>query len=85
MLAVYTGYIAIKSSKAKTLSLKLVGVVVLGLGMFFLWNYVSWVFFGDGKWSDWYAWFLGHNLDLWMLTLPLFGLPLLFMDNLELE
>ena len=85
MLAVYTGYIAIKSSGAKTLNLKLVGVIVLGLGMFFLWNYVSWVFFGDGRWSDWYAWFLGHNLDLWMLTLPLFGLPLLFMDNLELE
>ena len=32
----------------------------------------------DIKWSGWYAWFLGHNMDLWALSLPLFGLPLLF-------
>ena len=30
-------------------------------------------------WSTWYAWFLGHNLDLWFLSLPLVGLPLIFI------
>jgi len=84
-LAIYTACTAKKSDSAKILSLKNVGVVVFGLGMFFLWNYASWVFFGYGKWSDWYALFLGHNFDLWMLTLPLVGLPMLFMDDLKLD
>ncbi len=49
--------------------------------MYFLWNYLTWIYFGgDAVWSYWYAWFLGHNLDLWFLSLPLMGLPLLFGD-----
>ena len=37
--------------------------------MYFLWNYLTWIYFGgDAVWSTWYAWFLGHNLDLWMLV-----------------
>jgi hypothetical protein len=53
-------------------------VIILGFGMFFLWNYLSWVIFAGNTWNNWYAWFLGHNMDLWMLTLPLVALPLLF-------
>jgi hypothetical protein len=78
-LIIYTGYSAKKSMATHaTEGLKLwpVGVVITALGLYYLWNYLAWIFFGG--FNDWYAWFLGHNLDLWMLTLPLVGLPLLF-------
>jgi uncharacterized membrane protein YfbV (UPF0208 family) len=80
-LAIYAGYFTKKSTGIETLGeLKAgtIGVIILLLGMFFLWNYFSWVFFASGTWNNWYAWFLGHNMDLWMLSLPLLGLPLLF-------
>jgi hypothetical protein len=55
------------------------GAIITGLGLFYLWNYLTWIFFGGNHvWSEWYAWLLGHNMDLWMLSLPLVGLPLLF-------
>jgi hypothetical protein len=81
-LAIYTGYFTWKSRGIQTLqdlNLKAVGGIITALGMYFLWNYLTWIFFGgDYVWSSWYAWFLGHNLDLWMLSLPLVGLALLF-------
>jgi hypothetical protein len=79
-LAIYAGFVAWKNSGASTiqdLNIRAVAAIVSLLGMYFLWNYLSWVFF-NGGWSSWYAWFLGHNLDLWMLSLPLFGIALLF-------
>ena len=61
-LAIYTAYFSKKSSGAKTLQelkLKTIGVIILALGMYFLWNYLTWIFFGGNYiWSDWYAWFL---------------------------
>jgi hypothetical protein len=83
-LVIYTaGYtVAFSRSKTQTLSIKTVGVIITAIGMFFLWEYLSWIFFGgDYLWSSWYAWFLGHNLDLWMLSLPMLGLPLLFTNK----
>lgn len=83
-LAIFAGYFAWKSAKAETLqhfSVRTAGVIILALGLFFLWNYFSWVFFAGANWNDWYAWLLGHNLDLWMLSLPLVGLPLLFYSH----
>lgn len=81
-LTVFTAYFAKKSAGAETLEkLKLTsaGTIITALGLFFLWNYLTWVFFAtNATWSNWYAWFLGHNMDLWMLSLPLIGLPLLF-------
>jgi len=85
-LAIYTAYVTKKSSGAQTLQeLKVgtIGAIILALGMYFLWNYISWVILADIQWNDWYAMFLGHNLDLWMLTLPLVGLPLLFSNRKE--
>ena len=79
-LAIYTGFVAWKNGGALTLqdlNIRAVAAVITLLGMYFLWNYLSWVFF-NGGWSSWYAWFLGHNLDLWLLSLPLLGLPLTF-------
>ena len=84
-LAIYATYFTKKSSGTESwheLNLKSTGAIILALGMYFLWNYLTWIFFGgDYLWSDWYAWFLGHNLDLWLLSLPLLGLPLLFTEK----
>jgi hypothetical protein len=88
-LAIYSAYFTKKSSGAESLqelNMKIIGAIVLALGMYFLWNYLTWIFFGgDYLWSYWYAWFLGHNMDLWMLSLPLLGLPLLFTNRLSKE
>ena len=88
-LAIYSACFVAVSSKAESLhdlNPKSTGVIILALGMFFLWNYLTWIFFGGNYvWSDWYARFLGHNLDLWMLSLPLLGLPLLFAPTSQQE
>jgi len=81
VLVAFTAYVTGKTIAAgadtfEKLDLKPVGAVITALGLYFLWNYLTWIYF-DG-WSQWYAWFLGHNLDLWLLSLPLVGLPLLF-------
>jgi len=46
--------------------------------------YVMWVLFGSvGGWGPWYQWFLGHNMDLWVMALPAAGVPLLFSRYAE--
>ena len=80
-LGIFIAYFSKKSigtEKLGMLKLKTVGVIIVLAGLYFLWNYVTGIIFGAELWSDWYAWFLGHNLDLWALSLPLLGLPLLF-------
>lgn len=81
-LALFTAYFTKKSIGKVTLEmlkLKTLGAIIVALGLYFLWNYLTWIFFGRPElWSGWYAWFLGHNLDLWVLSIPLVGLPLLF-------
>ncbi len=82
-LGIYAAGFTFRSRNAENLhelNMKIIGGLILALGMYFLWNYLSWIFFGGNYvWStSWYAWFLGHNLDLWMLALPLLGLPMLF-------
>ena len=78
-LTIFMAYFAVKSIKAEQIHLPTVGAILTALGMYFLWNYLTWIFFGG--WNQWYAWILGHNLDLWMLSLPLVGLPLLFYSK----
>lgn len=88
-LTLYAAYFTIKSAKVDSLdklNLRAVGAIIAALGMYFFWNYLTWIYFGgNAVWSTWYAWFLGHNLDLWMLALPLVGLPLLFENGPEKE
>jgi hypothetical protein len=56
-----------------------VGTIVVLLGLYFDIIYVMWLLLGSvGGWNEWYAWFLGHNMDLWLVALPIAGLPLLF-------
>jgi len=70
---------AFGTEKLEDLNLKTWGTIIVITGFYFLWNYLTWIFFGRAEiWSQWYAWFMGHNLDLWALSLPLFGLPFLF-------
>jgi hypothetical protein len=79
LYSIYTTKTLYKTESLQDLNLKPVGIIILGLGLFYLWNYLTWIFFGGNHvWSTWYAWLLGHNMDLWMLSLPLVGLPLLF-------
>jgi hypothetical protein len=82
LLALFTAYFSKRSVGAETLTklnLRKVGMIVTAFGLYFDLNYLLWLFFGSvGGWSTWYAWFLGHNMDLWALSLPLVGLPLLF-------
>lgn len=84
-LALYTTYFAKKtiSTKSSTeVDLRKVGGIITALGLYFLVIYVMWLFLGtDAKWSVWYSWFLGHNMDLWLLSLPLVGIPLLFAQR----
>jgi hypothetical protein len=78
-LAIYMAYFAKKSigtEQVKNLSFGSIGAILTALGVYYLWNYLTWIFFGG--WSQWYAWILGHNLDLWLLSLPMVGLALLF-------
>lgn len=89
VLWIFTAYFAKKSigtEIAEKLELKTIGVIIIALGLFYLWNYLTWIFFGrDEIWSNWYVWFLGHNLNLWLLSIPLVGLPLLFEQKDEVD
>jgi hypothetical protein len=84
-LAVYAGYVAKKSFKTQNwreLNLKRIGAVITLFGLFYAGIYVMWILAGSvGGWSSWYAWFLGHDVDLWIMTLPLVGLPLMFYEE----
>ena len=78
-LTIYTAYLTKKSmgiEQVQNLRIGSIGAILTALGLYYLWNYLTWIFFGG--WNQWYAWILGHNLDLWLLSLPLVGLPLLF-------
>jgi hypothetical protein len=81
-LALYGVYVLKKSWDAKSLAelnFSRIGVLITCVGLYFLVNYLLWLFLGtDAKWSTWYAWFLGHNVELWMMSLPLVGIPLMF-------
>jgi len=61
-----------------------VGAIVVLLGLYFDIIYVMWLLLGSvGGWNEWYAWILGHNMDLWLVALPIAGLPLLFKSKSE--
>jgi hypothetical protein len=65
-----------------TLDIQTIGVVITVLGLIYLWNYLTWIFFGkDETWSYWYLWFL-VNPNLWILSTLTVGLPLLFKHHL---
>jgi hypothetical protein len=83
-LTVFTAYFtkrSIGTERVEKLDIQTIGAILTVLGLFYLWNYLSWIFFGrDETWSYWYLWFLG-NLNLWLLSIPMIGLPLLFKNK----
>ncbi len=88
-LAVYTAHFAKKSIGTETvdnLNMRTIGVIVTLLGLYYLWNYLTWIFFGTSQlWSDWFSLLLGHNMNLWLLSLPIVGIVLLIRDSASEE
>jgi hypothetical protein len=81
-LTLYAAYFSKKSFGAKSigeLDMKKIGLIVILFGLYMDVNYMLWLVFGSvGGWGSWYAWMLGHNMDQWLLAIPLLGLPLFF-------
>lgn len=88
-LGIYTAYFTKKyASKTSDIqpNLQTVGAIITALGTYFVGIYVMWMFLDSvGGWSQWYAWFFGHNVDLWVMSIPLVGLPLLLFKKKEAE
>ena len=84
-IGLYALYFSNKSFGAKAISeldVKGIGIFVTASGLYYVGVYAMWIVFGSvGGWSTWYAWFLGHNLELRAMSLPLIGVPLLFQKN----
>jgi hypothetical protein len=82
LLALYAVFFSRKSIGVKSLAdinIHTVGVIVTLVGLYFALHYFMWIFLGSvGGWGTWYAWMMGHNLDLWAMSLPIVGVPMLF-------
>jgi hypothetical protein len=81
ILVVYASIYARKSAGINVLTklnLRRAGIVLTALGLFFGLDYLILVFSGVQTGYVWHIFFLYHNVDLWMVSLPLVGLPLLF-------
>lgn len=86
VLGLFTAFFSKKSigiEKFEMLDFKKIGLIITIAGFYFLWNYLNWIYFGKLEIWDggWYAWFLGHNLDLWALSLPLLGIAILLKEQ----
>jgi len=86
-LALYTAKFSrelIKRGAVEEVDIQKVGVIATLLGLYFLAVYMMWILFGSvGGWSPWYQWFLGHNMDLWAVCLPIVGVPMTFYRRLS--
>lgn len=81
IIAVYFSKKSIGTKQNELVNLRIVGAIIVFAGLYFLWNYIAGIVYGKDLWSVWYAWLLGHNLDLWALSLPLIGISLLFNNK----
>jgi len=81
IMALFFSKKSIGTKQIELLNLKIVGAIIVFAGLYFLWNYIAGIVYGTELWSVWYAWLLGHNLDLWALSLPLVGISLLFRNR----
>jgi len=87
LLTLYSAYFT-KKTTAKhdpsQINLRTVGFIITAVGLYFDIIYVMFLTLGPvGGWGMWYAWFTGHNLDLWIMALPFAGLPLLFQKRVQ--
>jgi hypothetical protein len=85
LLTLYAGVYAKKSSGTDALTglnLKKAGAIVTALGLYFDVTLLSWLLFGSPSGgSIWHTFFVFHNMDLWLLLLPLVGLPLILYEK----
>ncbi len=86
-VAIYATYFSMKTIRARDISklnLKRVGVIIVAFGLYFDIIFVMYLFLGAvGGWGEWYAWFFGHNMDLWLMALPMAGVPFLFQGKVQ--
>jgi len=87
LLAIYTAYFTVKTTAKHNpapINFRTAGLIITAFGLYFDIVYVMFLSLGAvGGWGMWYAWFTGHNLDLWLMALPFAGLPLLFQKKVE--
>lgn len=85
LLMLYAAVYAKKSAGTDALTglnLKSAGIIVTAFGLYFDIIFFLWLLFGSvGGWNLWHTFFIYHNVDLWIMSLPLVGLPLLFLKN----
>ena len=87
LLTLYAAYFSKKSIGKRDfaqLNLRTVGIIITTFGLYFDVIFVMYLFLGAvGGWGSWYAWFFGHNMDLWLLALPMAGMPFLFQRKVQ--
>jgi hypothetical protein len=89
ILTLYAGVYTKRFSGTEILArldLKKAGIITTAFGLFFVISYLLWLLFNvpNGT-SVWKTFFIGHNVDLWLMALPLVGLPLIFSKNSKAE
>jgi len=88
LLILYSAYFTKKTIAQHDiagLNLRSVGLIITAFGLYFDIIYVMFLSLGAvGGWGMWYAWFTGHNLDLWLMALPMAGLPFLLQSKNEI-
>lgn len=83
-LALISSYLTLRIMRATgpiRVDLRKIGAIILFFGFYFEMIFMLWIYLGSvGGWSTWYAWFLGHNADLWLMMAPLVGISL-FLES----
>jgi hypothetical protein len=81
LLALYAGVYTKRSFGTDVLAglnLKKAGGIIIALGLYFDVSWLSWMLFASPSQTGIaYTFFMFHNMDLWLLSLPLVGLPLM--------
>ncbi len=86
LLALYAVIYAKQSTGTETLSeldLKKAGAILTLFGLYFSVTYLLTILSGNPEelTTVWHIFFVDHNVDLWLLALPLAGIPLLLSKN----
>lgn len=64
------------------LNLNKIGLGVTAFGLYFDLTYLLGLVFGSvGGYNIWHSFFIYNNVDLWMLSLPLIGIPMLLLKK----